>query len=346
MKKHLLNPPEDDGAILFLPDARTLRDSLRHAAGIRTAHQPYFFNPGVSLKFLFLEALPAIPRQILFLDTDRTKLEVLIPSGKGFSYRKTLCDDARILRDYPALPEEELGAFFSSIEETLAASPGHGENIRNVRLFREIVMGERSRYLKDVLARSFLKFYNIESDYTFISDIVATGAFRDFSGKICADDSGFREIFNRALDDYGKEYRFRYAHFPFPKLERDELPFWVVEDGIRRRCYKRDVRTGTAGGATRIVPRASTLTLFLRLSRPDIFIHGTGGVNYERVNDRIIEDYFKTEASPCIAVSGTFLVSKMKEREFPYFYFDARMVKTRLKEKWEEGAESTIRLTI
>ena len=77
-----------------------------------------------------------------------------------------------------------------------------------------------------------------------------------------------------------------------------------------------------------ILPRAVTLTLFLRLYRLDLFIHGVGGGNYEWIQDRIIERFFKQKPSPYAVVSGTFLIDEYKERNFPYFFYSPEKIKT------------------
>jgi len=93
MKKKLLKPPQNDGEILFLPDPATFLSSLKEKSRIGTAHQPYFFNPGVSLKFLFLDALPQKNKEILFVDTDRANISVNIPTDKDFIYPLSFIND-------------------------------------------------------------------------------------------------------------------------------------------------------------------------------------------------------------------------------------------------------------
>ena len=112
----------------------------------------------------------------------------------------------------------------------------------------------------------------------------------------------------------------------FPKLEEDELPFWIVHEGKRSRCYKKDMEKSDAETFT-IFPRAVTLTIFLRLYILDIFIHGIGGGNYEWIQDRIIERFFDQSPPPYAVISGTFLLENSKERDLPFFLFDPEKIK-------------------
>ncbi len=69
------------------------------------------------------------------------------------------------------------------------------------------------------------------------------------------------------------------------------------------------------------------MTLFLRLYKTDIFIHGVGGRNYEWIQDRIIEKFFKNPPPPYAVISGVFLSKGFKTRDFPYFFFNPGRIK-------------------
>ena len=86
------------------------------------------------------------------------------------------------------------------------------------------------RGLREQLSESFINFNNIRSDYTFLSDLTMEDSFREFFLKIYHDDKRFRSIYNDSLDHFQQEYRFRYKNYPFPKLNDDDLPFWMYSD--------------------------------------------------------------------------------------------------------------------
>ena len=46
----------------------------------------------------------------------------------------------------------------------------------------------------------------------------------------------------------------------------------------------------------RLLPKAPTLTLIIRMFFSDLFIHGTGGVEYEKINNAFIQSFFQLNA--------------------------------------------------
>ena len=193
--------------------------------------------------------------------------------------------------------------------------------------FQEIFLkNSRQKYLKQILAESFLQFYHIERNYFFLSDLLRSKEYNKFFLEIYTQSTAFKEIFNNLLDEYRNTFRFRYKNFPFPKLKQGELPFWLVREGKRERFFKNDMNKMDFDKAL-IFPRAAALTLFLRLYKLDLFIHGTGAGNYEWIQDRIIEQFFKQKPSPYAVISGTFFIDEYQERNFPYFFFSPEKIK-------------------
>jgi hypothetical protein len=330
-KRRLLSPPRGDGEIVFLPEPAGFFGRISESQRIGTAHQPYFFHPGIAVKFIALEAAPRGKKEIVFSDTDRVRVGVKIPVGRGGEVTTVdFITTERLLYDYPAPPESSLREFLDGIEALLR--PGKERCLSNFLAFKEIFMAKSGRgLLREILAESFMEYYGLKTPCQFLSEIIDGDEFHGFFSMISADHKRFRDIFNGALDEYGKEFRFRYRNFPFPKMGGDELPFWIVRDGLRERCFKKDLDAGRPRGF-RIFPRAVTLTLFLRLYRFDYFIHGVGGWNYEWIQDRIVERFFGQTPPPYAAASGTFLVGGLPERELPYFLFDPREIGRRVKE--------------
>lgn len=326
MKKKLLKSPENDGEILFLPTLKEFLSCLKEKSRIGICHQPYFFHPGVSLKFLLLESLSKGEKEIIFLDTDKVKINVNVPLSPECIKTLEFINTDYVLSDYPTPEKSVFNRFLTALEDELSRT-SLGDVISNFSIFKEIIFkNSNKKFLKEVLAESFLQFYNIKRNYYFLSDLVRSKEFEELFLRIYKKADYFREVFNTALDEYKKEFRFRYKNFPFPKLEEDELPFWIVKDGKRERCFKRDIDIADFSKLT-IFPRAVTLTIFLRLYRVDFFVHGIGGANYEWVQDRIIERIFKQSPPSYAVISGTFLIENFKEREFPYFFFSPQRIK-------------------
>lgn len=328
MKKRLLRPPQNHGEIIFLPDLERFISQINSDSIIGTAHQPYFFHPGISLKFISLEKLSCGSKRMIFLDSDMVKITVKIPAKDRTELIFFINSDS-VLDGYPTPEEKQWDDFFDRIESCLRQCLFNGARdiLDNFLHFKDIFFkNSRHKLLKEVLAESFLQFYSLKSDYCFLSDLTRTQEFQQFLLKIYNEAEKFQEIFNTALDEYRQNFRFRYKNFPFPKLQDDELPFWIIKEDKRIKCFRKDLALEDIK-RSKIFPRAVTLTLFLRLYQTNFFVHGIGGANYEWVQDRIIERFFKQQPPAYAVISGTFLINDFKEREFPYFLFSPEKIK-------------------
>lgn len=329
MKNKLLKPPAENGAILFLPDFKSFLSSITEGKRIGVCHQPYFFNPGISLKFLFLEFLPAAKKRIIFLDTDKVNIDAKIPSSGGLTDKVEFINSEDVLSDFIKVNDINLNYFFNNYEKSINISFNYPINdiLSPFHTYRDIFLKNKNkRFLKEILAESFLEFYNIKREYSFLSDLIKAKKYKEFFQKIYKESDSFRDLFNRTIDEYRKTFRFRYKNYPFPKLEEDELPFWIISGGKRTRCFKKDMEKSDPETVI-IFPRAVTLTIFLRLYILDIFIHGIGGGNYEWIQDRIVERFFDKIPPPYAVISGTFLLENSKERDLPFFLFNPEKIK-------------------
>ncbi len=331
VKKHLLKPPSVNEEIFLLPSLKIFFKTLARDDYVSTAHQPYFFNPGVAAKFIFLDKLGKAQKRFLFLDTDKVKVFANIPYIGGGHWHINFLDSLQALYDYKSPSPDKWLDFFSFVQTKVKDLPQPEGILDNVSRFKEIVLSKRSGLLKEVLAESFLEYFNIKRKYTFISDILDSKEYKDFFERILKDSNKFKDIFNDALDRYKQEFRFRYKNFPFPKLEEDELPFWLITRGKRARFRQKDLKNVDLGKEL-VFPRACTLTLFLRLYYTDIFIHGIGGGNYEWINNFIIKEFFLKTPKRYVVMSGTFFLQDIPDREGSYFLFSPKRIKKRVNE--------------
>ena len=240
----------------------------------------------------------------------------------------------QVLSHYPAPEKSFIDAFFTALEGELKKPllKDAQDLLSSLSTFKDIFLkNSRRKFLKEILVESFLEFYHLQRDYYFLSDLLKSKEYEEFFLEIYSQSALFGELFNNLLNEYRKEFRFRYKNFPFPHLEEGEIPFWLVRGGKRERFFKGDFDRRELDKEL-IFPRAATLTLFLRLYRLDFFIHGIGGGNYEWIQDRIIDRFFKQKPPPYAVISGTFLIDKYQERHFPYFFFSPQLIER----KWQE----------
>jgi len=319
MKQRLLVAPKQDGEFIFVPEAEESLALLRAAANPATAHQPYFFNPGVSVKFLLVDSIADTSKKVLFVDTDRVRLEALFP-GPADLVSVDFVSSERVLYDYPTPSYQKILSFFSEIDAGIAAYDNRKLIQEPLQKFKEIFLAKKRHFLKEILAESFLAFYGIKRDYEFVSALTNSEEFWGFFRQIYLDHVRFRTILNESLDEYRDNFRFRFKNFPFPKLADNELPFWIIYKGERRPCYVNNTTLGEFKRYT-VLPRAVTLSLFLRLFYCDVFVHGIGGGNYEWIGNRLIERFFKARPPAYVVASATFLLAGSKQRQVSYFFF-------------------------
>ena len=332
-KKALLKPPRENGEILFVPEAETFSAALRGARRAVTCHQLVFFHPGLAIRFHLINSLGPATGCLLFMDTDRTLLQARIPCREGESKVCGLLSTERALYRNVSLRIDRLERFFKVVGEEFVRRTGSGlpDAVQAYERYVQICMGlDRDMPLRERLAESFVRFSGFEVPYHFLSDLFAGDAFRDFFLRIFDDERRFREVYNRTLHRYKERFRFRFRNFPFPELKSGELPFWVEQKGVRcqfrvDRFNARDIQRST------ILPKASPLTLFLRMHYCDHFVHGVGGANYEWVNDRIAEEFFGVELRPWSVLSATFHLGGIPERDYPFFFMAPREVERRLR---------------
>ncbi|MCF7871062.1 MAG: hypothetical protein K9L95_01615 [Candidatus Omnitrophica bacterium] len=325
MKKKLLKPPKNKEIIIVPPYQKTKLICAK-LKNILTAHQPGFFNSGVALKFLILKKL-SLDKRIIFVDTDRIDLSINL---------KTETDNLAVffkknytLFDYPNPSKKEWIIFFRQLKFELKKRKISEKIIKNIDSFKKIIVTNNKKKLKEVLAESFLKFYGLDFNYSYLSEEFNSQDYKDFFSNIYKNCGHFQKVFNKALDNYKQKFKFRFKNFPFPKLKEGELPFWIIKDNKRFKLFKNDLYLKDFDREL-ISPRASALTIFLRFYRSDCFIHGVGGKNYEWVNDRIIEDFFKQKAPFYLTISGTFLPEGITTRNIPFFFSSPNYLKNQL----------------
>ncbi|MHC4217661.1 MAG: hypothetical protein ACYSU7_04310 [Planctomycetota bacterium] len=91
-----------------------------------------------------------------------------------------------------------------------------------------------------------------------------------------------------------------------------DLPLWRLNpDGRREHANESDARRcldegcRCTEGRCRLLPRALLLTALVRLGMCDLFIHGTGGANYDRAMERWLEHWLGIRPAPIAVATAT-----------------------------------------
>ena len=173
-----------------------------------------------------------------------------------------------------------------------------------------------------------------------VSRLCELPEFAPLFAHVLAELPRFVECYNRALGDYRGWRRIRSRANPLPDLAGGEgwleAPFWVWRAGEPRRALRvalaRDDRVLLDGStellhltssvladgelvAARLAElrergyklrtRALTTTMVARVLLGDVFVHGVGGGNYDRITDAIIRTFLRMEPPGYIVASAT-----------------------------------------
>ena len=336
---------------------------------VLSAHQPGIPHMGVVEKLRLLQTLSAGNfASHIVLDTDEIEdVSAIIPltrngdrETKEFYLHRSATP--RAIFTIPAPRKEALGGTFSEMARCLE-STGSESIARSFQWFRKIHedVYDYDSNLGSLLASYLRRFFDYKGiRETTMSSICRTDSWRAFVRSVTDNIDGFSKAYNGCLGQFRKERNIKTPHSPFPDLlrsgEKMELPFWSVGEGGRRsRPFVLesgelvDARGEKPGGSF-LLPRAMTFTIFARLFLCDLFIHGTGGGNYDRATDMIIREYFGVEPPAYCVTTATIypdlpmvreielkirrLKEKLREmKQHPKKYADPSRAATLLKEK-------------
>ncbi|MEJ7594484.1 MAG: hypothetical protein WKF77_23365 [Planctomycetaceae bacterium] len=178
-----------------------------------------------------------------------------------------------------------------------------------------------------------------------LSAICSFPEFIRFTALILERPFEFAQCYNQTLTTFRSEHRIRNEANPFPNLtlENDwcELPFWIVDhaagtrhvlqirrepDGMALECNHARLLTLHKGNVAealtsllfsgqQLVPRGALITATLRLLFSDLFIHGTGGGQYDPCTDALIRNWWSVEPSPfAVASASRFLFADERQK--------------------------------
>ncbi len=286
---------------------------------ILAGHQPVFYPPGILVKDIFAVTMARASGGTavnVVVDTDEEEITFTAPSrAPGMRPHResmTLTRTGLILREQKldaALKtrfDEMLLRYSGRLYSTF--SPDIVPQVRRHLSFLRNALPDAERPMD--LAVALREHWEYEAGLPmrtiYASDLVKSSAFKYFTGFIAERADDFRQSYNAVLDWYRTEHKIKNRAQPLPDLdvEKKELPFWLLKDG--RRIPLTDEMLPTDG---EILPRAVTLTLFLRLFLCDLFVHGRGGARYDRITDRLLADFFRCDAAPFTVASATLSVS-------------------------------------
>lgn len=318
-------------------------DQRKGSPVIATGHQPVFYYPGILLKNFLADKIASETGGVALnfvVDTDSGALEIPVPCRQNHQLCKNIISlktNETIVHSGFQPTAKELELFFDEIKRQLDTLNKQGESIRSAfRDYRHAFMqtftsGHNFTETLTKVRSEFEKTNQIHIQNYSLSGICKTTAYQSFILFIIQHINTYREHFNQAIEDQtNKEYQ------PVKKLTLTEagyeLPLWLVKKNQRYPVFARQDRhtitlrspeaNETLSISTQqksnqqladelrrkatIYPKAPALTFLLRIFLSDLFIHGTGGVEYEKINNQFLSSFFGLDANlQFLSATGT-----------------------------------------
>ncbi len=262
---------------------------------IASGHQPIVFHPGIVSKLIALDHLAQesgahavwiVPDQDI---VDPALIRLPIGSGKDLAVREVrlggseigqtpsaLCEPIQIDPDLPT-ELESLANWISGYEheDTLA------------RQFGSAIIG----MLCEQLGIN-------EPTIIYASDLMSSVG-ESLLDSILADPKTAIQAYNTAA-----------ARFPNAGVRplriddnRIELPFWRLNTDSRSGVYLVPANTASFD-RSKLAPRGLAMTAIMRSLLSDLFIHGTGGYDYDQITTQWFNDWLNQSLAPIVGITA------------------------------------------
>lgn len=299
-----------------------LKISLQDKKIYATGHQPDIHHPGILTKDIVLyHLLDGNSVGLHFIvDTDYFEFEYFYPIKNNrnaelmqFSAHSHSTFEGERVEDCKRSElisilksqKEEVSYFVNRkvLERSQMYLQYYIEKIQNNKLLHNV----NEEVQSDFLNSQGFQIYKLS-----VSKLIKTEAFLLFVELIRRRQKEFVEIHNQALEKYRKEHKIKNHAQPLPNLGENEMPFWDYRNH-ERVCFSVNEMPIYA------LPRAVTLTLFLRIFLCDFFIHGIGGARYEQICEQIAKNFFQVEACPYRIATATMHLAPNVNFELPRY---------------------------
>ena len=326
-----------------------LKNDKKSSSIIATGHQPILYYPGIMFKNYFIskaaKEIDGIPVNFV-VDTDIANISIPVPYQKNNNfYKKNVkLNSFKKYFFFDFNPsEKDMIQFYQEIEGCIQSL--NNKDIRKAFLDhknRFLDLFEKNHHFVDtviLLRKKFESLYRFEITDLRISVISKSNAFYQFVYYIIKNIENFTKIHNNAVE---KSKKNTYQEVKLLSHERNtyELPFWFVNKAQRYSIYlkkedgllsfftedenlifstsldNKDEEEIVNSLKNNLIffPKAITLTLMFRIFLCDVFIHGTGGVFYDRITDDIIKDFFNLDSYPgFLSVTGNIYLPLIDE---------------------------------
>ena len=307
---------------------------------IATGHQPILYYPGILFKDYLTGKLANKTGGTalnFIVDSDEGPIEVPVPYLKEHELSKNLvslkAQSDTAFSEFNPSPED-IKRFFTDIKRNLYTLNGNGKHIRESFQDYQMAFTEKFKASGDFiqvnsdLRAEFDRRLGIDIIDIRISDLSNTHPYNLFVLYIIKHIREYQFHLNKAIDERtNKNFQ------PVKKLNKTpdgyELPFWLLSNGRRHPVFVKqeadqlklrspatknevsinanaasDEQAEELNRKVTLYPKAPTLTFMIRIFFSDLFIHGTGAVDYEKINNQFLQSFFHLNA-PLKFISAT-----------------------------------------
>ncbi|MEF8984634.1 MAG: hypothetical protein V5A51_08580 [Bacteroidales bacterium] len=316
-----------------LLEASDLQKERKNIPVIATGHQPTIYYPGLLFKNFFTgDAAKQLGGKAInfVVDSDRADFRIPVPYQQEGELHKMETElKNRKNKIYAAFnpSSEEIFNFFDKIGNALE-SLSHASIPEAFDQYRKAFFGtfEKHQNFTDTVIDLRNRFDDALG-YTIrdvrISHIARSKGYYRYILYLIRHLRNFTEAYNDAVRQCKrKDYQ------PVKFLDHQkgwyELPFWLCKNSKRYPVYVKkndeamhfyseeadtDISVNIHNrtqeeliqalrDSLTLYPKATTLTIMIRLFLCDVFVHGTGAIEYEKVNNTILHEFFSLDSRP------------------------------------------------
>jgi len=306
---------------------------------IVTGHQPEFHHPGILWKdFLACRIASDVDGVALHISVDTDEFEI------GLSYPVLFSPDEAAKKHF-VIPSDKYGIFLNSrlTSDDRKKLKTHikeaNENAVNFLIGDSLALAQKSLLeiensidasgdISGFLEKQRVGFLNemgVSIRSIPVSFLASLPAFKLFSGKVSERLPVFIEAFNRSLHEYRVLHKIKNPAQPLPEIREGDMPFWVLDKDSGKRLH-----VPQNAFDDQLIPRAITLTMFIRIFLADFFIHGTGGGRYEAISDNVLLQFFGTGF--CDYTISTATMNLTPKEKFPLDFPDEKEIENAIRD--------------
>ncbi len=316
-----------------LREAAIIPLSQSNGPVIATGHQPTIYYPGLLFKDYFTgdSANRTGATAVNFIvDSDKADFRVPVPSREQGELEKIHAElknrKNRTYAEFNPSPEQ-INNFFDKISRATESlsHPSIQEAFEHYKKQFSDAFEKKQNFTETVrhLRNRFDESLGFDIKDIKISNLAQSHGYYRYILYLLKNLERFTEAYNHAVSQC-KRKDYQPVKFLDHQSGWHELPFWLCRDAIRHPVYVKKEDTGfhffskeadahitvdtgnknneeiaaALKDALLIYPKATTLTIMIRLFLCDVFVHGSGAIEYEKVNNTILHEFFGLKSRP------------------------------------------------